>query len=190
MKIILNDSLLINTGTNRACYLHPRDDLMCIKITISNTNKETKREVRYYNYLHKKGVSYDMLAEYYGKVKTNLGVGECVELIKDYDGSISQELDKYLDKELSDNEKIYIRNLLVELEKYLLKEKIYVKDLNSVNVAFQKLDSKGNSRLVIIDGLAHSWYIFILSRFVNTFLIGKIKQSWKQFLKSVDSKLK
>lgn len=158
MQIELNDSYLIGSETNRACYTHPNESDKCIKITISGDDKETNREMKQYCYLQKKDISWDSLAKFYGTVETNLGRGEVVELIKDYDENVSKSLDDYFRKITSHQDIKKFLDLLFELKNYLYREKIYVKDLNAVNVVYQKFDEK-NARLVIIDGLAQSNYI-------------------------------
>ena len=156
--IKLDKQHLIASGTNRACYHHPSDEKKCIKITISGNHKETNREANYYKYLQKKDVSWDMLAKFYGFVETDIGEGEVVELIRNYDLDISKSLDYYFRKITSQQEIQNFLNLLLKLKKYLYKEKIYIKDLNAVNIVYQKYNQT-NGRLVIIDGLAHSNYV-------------------------------
>ena len=180
MKIQLKKSDLIASGTNRACYAHPEDDKKCIKVTISGNHKETNREISYYKYLQKKDISWDMLAQFYGTIQTNLGDGEVVELIKDYDLSVSKSLDYYFRKITSQDDIQKFLQLLIKLKTYLYEEKIYVKDLNAVNVVYQKYsDTEG--RVVIIDGLAHSNYI-PFSRGVESLTIKKIDKSWEHFM--------
>ena len=182
MKVTLNDSLLINSGTNRACYLHPDNIDRCVKIDISLNTKETKREKRYYNYLLKRNIPFDMISKYYGSIQTNLGNGEVVELLRDYDGNVSMELAQYLNSTLTESDMEYIKKLIRKLKEYLYRYKIYVKDLNSVNIVVQKFAKSGNARLVIVDGLAHSWYVFVLGCISDAFLMTNIEQSWKNFI--------
>ena len=184
MKIDLNKTFLLNTGTNRACYIHPENQDICIKIDISQNTKETKRELRYYRFLTNKNISYKMISKYYGSIDTNLGRGEMFELIRDYNGDVSQELDKYLKMPLQEQEKQYIKKLLDEFKEYIFENKIYIKDLNSVNVVYQRLD-KNSARLVVIDGLAHSWYIHLFCQFSDAFLKKKITKSWTKFLSTI-----
>ncbi|MFV0563245.1 YrbL family protein [Malaciobacter mytili] len=179
----LNEKYLVNKGTNRACYIYPNEKNKCIKIDLKD-NKETKREIKYYKLLQKKSISFKMLSKYFSSIKTSLGQGEVFELIIDYDGKVSTEVDKYLTNKTSSNEDIKnIISLIPKLKQYLYKEKIYVKDLNPVNIVFQKLD-KLNYRLVIIDGLAHSNYNPFFY-FFDYFLLKKINKSWKNFITTV-----
>lgn len=183
----LNNNLLINTGTNRACFMHPTDSLKCIKIDIKN-NKETIREKRYYMFLQKNKVSFEMIANYYGTVYTSMGKGEVFELIKDYDGNISQELDKLLlNKNISELDLLEINKNISLFKKYIFMNKIYVKDLNPVNVVFQRITEK-KGRLVIIDGLAHSNYNPFFYN-TNYFILKKINKSWNSFINNVEEKI-
>ncbi len=186
MILTLDASLLINKGTNRACYVHPQIKERCIKITISSNDKETKREVKYYEKLQKRGVSWEMLSKYYGMVATNLGAGECVELVRDYDGEISKELDKYLNDEKLLQEVKNLTQHLCALKEYLYAQKIYVKDLNSVNVLYQKLSHK-EARLVVIDGIAHSDYN-PFTPYIKSILLKKMDKSWNKFALSIKQK--
>ncbi len=178
--IELKEKDLVNKGTNRACYIYLNDKNKCIKVDLKD-NKETKREIKYYKFLQNKAISFKMLSKYFFSIDTSLGKGEVFELIKDYDGKVSIEVDKYLNNKTSSYEHIKnIINLIPTLKKYLYEEKIYVKDLNPVNIVFQKLD-KSNHRLVIIDGLAHSNYNPFFYYF-DYFLLKKIDKSWKNFI--------
>lgn len=177
MQIELNNSYLVNKGTNRACYIHPNDNNKCIKITFSGNHKETNREIKYYNFLKKRGVSWEMLALYYGNIDTNLGEGECVELIRDYDGNVSKDLDKYIFNGNLNEDIPNLVDLLSELKNYLYKEKIYVKDLNPVNIAYKRT-SEQEGKLIIIDGLAHSNYI-PFSMKIDSYVLKKVDSSWK-----------
>ena len=71
------------------------------------------------------------------------------------------------------------------MKKYIFDNKIYVKDLNPVNVMYQI--KKKSNRLVIIDGLAHSNYnpFFYICDF---FIMNKIKNSWNRFIKIIGKK--
>ncbi len=177
MQITLDDSYLFSRGTNRGCYIHPQDNNKCIKITISGNPKETNKEIKYYNFLKKRGISWKMISLYYGNIDTNLGKGECVELIKDYDGNISKDLDKYITKNKINEDIPNLVDLLSELKNYLYKEKVYVKDLDPINIVYKKSGPK-EGKLVIIDGLAHSNYI-PFSMKIDSYVLKKVISGWE-----------
>lgn len=184
--VLLNDDLFINEGTNRACYKDPTEISKCLKIDIRK-NKETKSEIKYYRRLEKNDISFEMLSKYYGKKDTNYGEAESFELIKDFDGSISKEMDKYLDDTNNSLEDIEtLLKYIPLLKEYIFKNKIYVKDLNTVNIMYQ-IKENNKRRLVIIDGIAHSNYnpLFYICKF---FILKKITISWNKFITSVKNK--
>ncbi len=181
--IFLTKDLLINTGTNRACYFHPYDFSKCIKIDIRK-NKETKNEIKYYKRLKMKNISFEMLSKFYGYEETNLGEATIFELIRNSNGEISKEMDKFLNTNSADDAKKILKHLPL-LKKYLFSNKIYVKDLNPVNIMYQINDK--DSRLVIIDGLSHTNYNPLFYIF-DIFLLKKIENSWNRFIKIISKK--
>ena len=96
------NTLIINTkpigkGKERTCYLHPHDPRKLIKISGTETNIQTRREVSFYKTLTKRNIDYTNMPRYYGKVETNFGKGFIVDLITDYDGKISKSMLWYLE---------------------------------------------------------------------------------------------
>ncbi len=181
--IELDDSYLIASGTNRACYIHPNDKNKCIKVVISGNHKESNDEMKYLKLLEKRSISWEMLAHFYGTVETNYGIGEVVELIRDYDGSISKKLVYYLSDEKRTKEILNPILLLEKLKKYTLQELIIVKDLHVVNIVYQKF-SQTDGRLVIIDGTSNNEFIPI-STYISYFTKRKINKKWDYFINSI-----
>jgi hypothetical protein len=182
--IQLDSTLLIKSGTNRACYVHPHDKNKCIKVVISGNPKESNDEMKYLKLLEKRSISWDMLARFYGTVETNYGIGEVVELIRDYDGEISKELVYYLSDEEKTKDILNPVILLHKLKKYILKELIIVKDIHVVNIVYQKF-SKTDGRLVIIDGTSNNEFIPI-STYISYFTRKKINKKWIYFKNSIE----
>ena len=50
-------------GYHRACYLHPGDVALCIKVSLRNDFRESESEVSYYRHLQRRGISWDMLPD-------------------------------------------------------------------------------------------------------------------------------
>ena len=184
--IKLSDSYLVGTGTNRACYMHPEDKTKCIKVTISGDYRESNKEKKYYNILKKRKVSFSFISKYYGIVETNLGEGLVFELIKDYNNEVSKPISVYFNKNIISKEQFIITKKLKKLKKYLINEKIIVKDLSFVNILYQEINNK-ETRLVIIDGVMNNEFL-PFSTYINYFTIKKINRRWKQFLKKIDKK--
>ncbi len=184
--IELSDSYYIGKGTNRGCYIHPEDDQKCIKITVSNDYSESKKEIKYYKFLQKQNISWDNIAKYYGLVKTNLGDGAIFDLVKDFDGEISKTLSYYLQKDQLTKQILNPIILLKRLKKYTLEEGIVVKDLNTKNMLYQKID-KDNAKLVLIDGVINNNFLFY-SNYSNYLANKKIKKLWSDFESTLSKK--
>ena len=184
--IKLSDSDIVGIGTNRACYKHPYDINKCIKVTISGDYRESNKEKKYYTFLNKRKVSFDFVAQYYGVVETDLGEGLVFELITDYTGKVSKPISFYFNADDDSDQLLIITKKLIELKKYLIKEKIIVKDLSFVNILYQKLENTEN-RLVIIDGVINNEF-FPLSTYVDYFTIKKINRRWDFFIKKISRK--
>lgn len=183
--IILDNSLIIGKGTNRTCYLYPNNS-KCIKINNSSDNSETKKEIMYYKYLIKENISFTNLSKYYGVVETNLGKGYVFDLIKDYDGEISKTLSYYLQTEDRTKSILNPLKLLEDLKRYTLHQGIIVKDLNTKNIMYQKID-ENIGRLIIIDGITNSNF-FSISRYFKKYRLKKINYFWEIFEESLPIK--
>lgn len=184
--INLNNTKPIGKGTNRSCFIHPYDMNKCIKITHSNDYSETIKEIKYYKFLQKKETSWQLLAKYYGSVSTSLGKGEVFDLIRDYDGTISKTLSFYLQEDKKTKSLIKPIKLINELKKYTLKENIVVKDLNTKNMLYQKIN-ENEAQLILIDGVVNNDFL-PFSKYIPFLTQKKIKRLWKRFEESLPYK--
>lgn len=70
--LILKEEDFIGKGSERACYLHPEDKNKAVKVTYKNNkrekNKQSQKEVDYYNELIKRGMNdWQHLPKFYGR---------------------------------------------------------------------------------------------------------------------------
>ena len=185
--ITLTEDTFIGRGSHRACHIHPENPNRCIKIGEINS-KESLRERKCYRLLQKRDISWDALSRFYGLVDTNLGTGAVFDLIRDYDGKISKNLDYYLEKYSENTEEnrlqrdsLYgeITHSIKQLKVDLLANKILVRSLLGENILFKKI-SENQGRLVIIDNIGNSDFLPICD-FVGFFAKKKIQRKWKNF---------
>lgn len=184
--ININELNLIGKGTNRLCYEHPTDEHLCIKITHSDDFSEMKREIEYYKILQQQNISWDYIARYHGSVSTSQGQGEIFDLIKDYDGEISKTLSFYLQTEEKTKTLHNPVPLLESLKAYILEEMIVVKDLNTKNMLYQKINEQ-EVRLILIDGVLNNDYL-PFTKYIPFFTRKKILRLWDRFEKSLPKK--
>lgn len=184
--IELEEINYIGKGTNRACYIHPDDINRCIKVTISNNFSESEKEIKYYKFLEKKNIKWQYLAKYHGKISTNLGSGGIFDLVRDDDGTISKTLSYYLQKNELTKSILDPVPLLEELRKYTLEEGIVVKDLNTKNMLYQKIDTN-HAKLILIDGVLNN-DLFFYSNYFDSLTHKKIDSLWNNFENSLSKK--
>ncbi|KIM04180.1 MAG: hypothetical protein KU29_10790 [Sulfurovum sp. FS06-10] len=176
-NLFLDDFFFIGEGRNRKCYEHPEYKHLCIKISSKKGQRSAQREVNYFKRLHKRGKSFEMISDFKGTIKTNLGEGYLYELVRDYDGSISKNLEQYL----SSDEKIIckILTLIEQLRHYLIKEDILFSDLAIDNILVQQLN-KDDLKLIVIDGIGDNNQIPFLEYFKPLGIKRSIRK-WDEF---------
>lgn len=169
----------IGAGKERTCYIHPDDPGKAIKISGTKTSKQTKREIKLYkSLLKRKDIQYAHLPKFYGTVKTNLGKGFVVDLIRDYDNEISKPLLWYLKQGYPITK---FEPYLDEVKNYLINNLIIINhDLYEGNLLFQKL-TKNKARLVIIDGIGDVVFIKWLNIF-QSHVKSKIQRRWNYII--------
>lgn len=149
--IQLSDDLIIGTGRDRICYEHPTIKEQCIKTSISS-HKQSRREVRYFSFLKKKGTDLSHISTFLGKVNTNQGIGFCFELVRNQDEKISLTLRESLENQIFSFEDIQPK--LDELKQYLINNGICIRDISPSNIICQ--DTNQGINLIIIDGVGNS----------------------------------
>jgi hypothetical protein len=178
--LTLDSSQLIGRGLRRECYFHPEDDTRCIKVVVAGDHKETVREQSYYRLLEKRGISWDMLARFYGNMETNRGPGAIFELIRDYTGAVSNTLEYYFSN-AHESELDYrlLTRLLPVLKQYLLQWKIVTMSIRPQNIVYKRINP-AEAKLVIIDNIGNSDFIPICN-YVGRMAIRKINRKWRRF---------
>lgn len=180
----LDPHALVGKGLHRECFVHPGDPTRCIKIVVSGSGNENRREQGYYAELANKGISWEMLPKFYGLVETNLGEGAVFDLIRDYDGRISLTLRHYLSSpQLTSLHQQALREALQGLKSYLLEHRIITMTLKPKNILFQ-MDSAETGKLVIVDNIGNSDFIPLV-KFSAGLAKWKILRKWRRFEKSL-----
>ena len=182
--LTLESSQLIGRGLRRECYFHPTDENKCVKVIVAGDHRETVREQSYYRLLANRGISWKMLARFYGNIETNRGPGAVFELIRDYNGEVSKTLKYYLSAGSEtglDYQKL--SGTLVLLKQYLLDWKIVTMAIKPGNMVFKKT-AASEGTLVIIDNIGNSDFIPVCN-YVAFMAIRKIRRKWRRFEQSL-----
>ena len=184
MIIDIDSSDFVGKGLHRECYVHPKNENLCIKIVVSGDHKECQREQNYYRFLESRNISWEMLARFYGIVETNVGQGSVFDLIRNHDGSISKTLEYYLTtNEKTESHYFELSKAISLLKTYLYQQKIITMTLKSKNILFKKMSHKA-ARLVIIDNIGNSDLIPICD-YSAYFSRKKILRKWMRFESSL-----
>jgi len=169
----------IGVGQERACYQHPDDSAKVIKLQKGESDKQTRRELRLYKSLARRGMrNFEHIPRYYGMAQTSLGEGFVVDKIADYDGNLSKSLWWHFERGYPVAEFL---PYLEDLKQYLLDNLVvFSVDMGRYNILFQKL-SPTQARLVVIDGLGNHTAINGLD-YIGWFARRKINRRWQRFI--------
>jgi len=183
--VILDRSLFIGEGMGRKCYIHPENKNLCIKIPTKRGKRSAQREIAYFIRLHKRDKSFKMISDYVGDVNTNLGEGNLYQLIRDYDGEISKNLEYYFGL---GNESITSKmlDLIEDLRQYLIEEYILISDLDMDNILIKK-ENKNTYQLIVIDGIGDNNQIPLLE-YIKPLGMKRSAKKWDLFKKRIEKK--
>lgn len=173
--IDLSNTEAFAQGGNRACYQHPDNENICLKITHSGLPLKLKQAAPWYKkyrdesrfddnireeaayrqaaILRHEPATWDHLAKWYGFKETSLGIASPTELVLN-DGLIAETLETYLYKNGKDHK---ITDAIAEFEDWLRTTLILTKNIIPHNLVVKKLDDR--LRLKIVDGLGCASFI-------------------------------
>ena len=174
----------IGEGEDRLCLPHPLDSKKCIKVMKHpRAIKQMKSDMYWYQrFAADKQISWQMISKYHGRIDTNYGIGLVFDLVYDYNGEISKNLNYYL-KLNDDTFNKQLPQHLQQLKEFLLSQEIIFRDLSADNILCQFHDEK-NFTLVIIDGIGNNEFIPV-STYISFFAKRKIKRKWEKFSKGI-----
>ena len=182
--IELDKSALIGKGLHRECFVHPDNAARCIKIVVSGTIDENRREASYYGMLARRGISWEMLTRFHGLVDTNLGEGAIFDLVRDHDSRVSHTLEHYLESEaLTAAHGPVLSQALRDLKNYLLQNRVVTMTIKPKNILFQRATAN-TGKLVIIDNVGNSDFI-PLANYSAALARRKILRKWYRFQQSM-----
>jgi hypothetical protein len=148
----LSDTQLVAKGRDRACYEHPNEKELCIKVALK-PEKQSVREKKYLEYLTKNNRDLSGLSNFRGEIDTNLGKGYMFDLIRDTNGKVALTLNSSIQQKLINLKEA--EDLICQFASYLRREQICAYDLSPNNlVIFQ--DEQNNWQARLIDGLGVS----------------------------------
>lgn len=178
---------MVATGAERICVRNLKDQFSCFKISKKIHSKETRREIKYFKFLKKRGISSSFIPAFIGAFETKDEVIIEQELIADHpeQNLFAFRVEEFVadasDKQLTKLEKLF-RELLTELKE----KNIIISDLHAGNMMIY-CDEAGNiKRLIVVDGFGSPEAI-PLAKYFRFFGRKKIDRQWAKFRRTFDA---
>ena len=128
MILILKD--LISHGRTRACYFHPINNNLCVKVALKKKYEKLLHKEVNNNALFQKTIRL-YVTRYYKLVQTNKGLGLVTDLMYDEDNRLSPRLMDWLNQG-----KTFTKDILWQFTDFfgrLLKHRLWFYDFNDEN---------------------------------------------------------
>lgn len=154
--LALDEAALIGRGSGRACFEHPHDPALCLKVPFNaRGRKESRRE---HGYLRRVARRYGddihtNVARVHGTLWSDRGRAWIVERVRDEpSGAASPLLVDTLTREALERERASWRDAFDDLVRWASRSGVVIRDWSSTNLCVRRL-ADGRRRLVLIDGI-------------------------------------
>lgn len=179
MSLILAEEHFLGKGTNKICYYHPEDKNKLIKFSIDSSDEtDIEYELRFRKICKKRVEQSELLTKYYGTVDTNKGTGYVFELVRDFDGKISETFESLILRE-KNSPKVY--EILEELKERIFKESMVTYVIFPDNILVQRVSGEKTCTR-IIDGIGMH-VLFPLPYYSKFLARRRQKRIWEKFIK-------
>ena len=163
---------VVATGAERICVRNLKDQFSCFKISKKIHSKETRREIKYFKFLKKRGISSSFIPAFIDNFETKEEIIIEQELITDHP---EQNLFAFR-----------VEELFRELYRELKDKNIIISDLHAGNMMIY-CDEAGNiKRLIVVDGFGSPEAI-PLAKYFRYFGRKKIDRQWAKFRRTFDA---
>ena len=185
----LTEQDFISQGSHKKCYHYPGQPQACIKIPYNAGGvTDINREVFYLTrVLKNRGPQSGILPRYFGKVNTNFGQGHAFELVRDYDGNISQSIEALLAKPVAQEDLLKLRTALIIMRERMVQYCIISMSIYPENILYQRTGAH-DFRLMLINDMG-SGAAVPLEYIVPAMARAKIKRYWNRFVNSLPNRI-
>lgn len=183
--ITLDDTLLIGRGTLRACYLHPQDETLIVKVAIPGRRggeEANRKEFLSYKKISQRHEDLEHISHCHGIVATSMGDGLVCDRIRDNSGETARTIwDMVVYDDDCDVENIL--EVARTLCDYLIAHDLFLFDINLKNIVMKK-DRDDSYRAYAIDlkGPYDNKEFLQLSSRISFLGRKKLKRRTKQLL--------
>ncbi len=186
--IVLDDSSLIGCGTLRACYLHPQNGKLIIKVPLPDRKggeEANNQELLSYQKIRQHHEELDHISHCHGFTETDRGAGLICDCIRDCNGDIAKTIwDLVLYQETCDIEELLeVANTLCD---YLIANDLFLFDINLKNIVLQRTEDNGYRAYAIdLKGPYDNKEFLKLSSRIKFLARKKLKRRSKQLLERI-----
>lgn len=169
---------VVATGAERICVRNLNNQFSCFKISKKIHSKETRREIKYFKFLKRKGVTSSFIPAFISDFETEEEIIIEQELIADHP---EQDLFAFRVEEFvadaSGRQLMELEKLFQELYTELKDKNVIISDLHAGNMMIY-CDKAGNiKRLIVVDGFGSPEAI-PLAKYFGYFGRKKIDRQW------------
>jgi len=186
--IALHDSLLIGCGTLRACYLHPQNGKLIIKVPLPDRvggDEANRKEFLSYKKIQQSHAELDHISHCHGFIDTDRGEGLICDCIRDFNGDIAKTIwDIVVYQEICDiDELLEVAGTLCD---YLIANDLFLFDINLKNIVLrQKQDNGYRAYAIDLKGPFDNKEFLQLSSRIKFLARKKLKRRSKQLLERI-----
>ena len=183
--LILKD--MISHGRVRACYFHPTDSKLCVKVALKKKHEKLLKKDLDNNELFRKTIG-RYVPNYYELIETNKGLGLIADLIYDDNNHLSPRLKDWLAK------RPFAEDILEQFNDFftlLLKNRLWFYDFNSQNFLIRTHDNKHYLYFVDTKSLNrhNSWSTlkleYIIPFLARRRMLRRIRRFYKSYKKTI-----
>lgn len=152
LMITLDENSLIGCGTLRACYLHPRDNELIVKVGLPGRqggDDANHKEFMSYEKIRQSHEELHHISHCHGFEETDRGEGLICDCIRDFNGDIAKTIwDIVVHQETCDIDEI--QEAALTLCKYLIANDLFLFDINLKNIVLRRMQD-GSCRAYAVD---------------------------------------
>lgn len=176
-KVIFGE--IIGRGMERVCYANPNNPSTCFKVSRLGHDLQTRREIRYFEYLKRKGIWADFLPYYYGFIKSENYLIIEQELLRSDENSESLLVNDFL--KIADASQILsLEEQFRQIRDEMISKNIIVSDIRPANIMVKRNHHGSIERIVFLDGFG-SPELIPLPMYCPFFGRKKILRQWEKF---------
>ena len=186
--ITLDDSLLVGQGTLRACYQHPDDETLIIKVGRPDRSggiDANRKEFLSYQKIRQRHDKLEHISHCHGFVETDRGQGLACDCIRDSSGEISQTIWDIVvhDDDCDIDNILEVARTLCD---YLIAQDLFLFDINLKNIVLrQSRDNKYRAYAIDLKGPYDNKEFLQLSSRITYLGRKKLKRRTRQLLERI-----